>query len=311
MAKTPLTPATPKQLRFDLGIRIERDVEGIEMGILDNGMPYLTQRGLSTICGAARSTIQEISKEWEDTFWDDVQPRGRNRVFREYLESNGYDEARLYIEILKDGTPHYAYPELVCMAFIEFFAFDSQRPNDTALLNFRKLARYGLQNFIYDALHYTPIDKWTYFNDRVSLLKGSAPEGYFILFKETTGLVVDLISAGLPVNDKTIPDISIGLHWGKRWTDHSLESRFGERIRFDHDYPMYYPQAASNPQRPWAYPDESLPDFRKWFRRDYLRTKFPKYILTKANLLSGGRDEAEQISALYEQPLLRGDTQAE
>lgn len=304
MAKTPLTPATPKQLRLDLGIRVERDVGGIEMGILDNGMPYLTQRGLSTISGAARSTIQEITKEWEDSFAENVQPKGRIRAFRDYLSAAGYDEARLYIEILKDGSPHYAYPELVSMAFIEFFAFDSQRPNPTALANYRRLARYGLQKFIYDALKYVPVDRWTYFSDRVSLLKDGAPEGYFILFKETTGLVVDLITAGLPVNDKTIPDISVGSHWGRRWSDHAFDNKFGQRIKFEHDYPSYYPQSASNPQKPWAYPDSALPEFRRWFRRDYLRTKFPTYILSKANILTGGRDTAEQIASIFEAPLI-------
>lgn len=114
---------------------------------------------------------------------------------------------------MKDGSPHYAYPDVVCMTFIEFFAFEAQRQNETALRNYRQLARYGLQKFIYDALQYVPIDRWTYFNDRVSILKDAAPEGYFICFKETTGLVVDLITAGLPVNDKKrlYPTLASGL----------------------------------------------------------------------------------------------------
>ncbi|WP_140813037.1 hypothetical protein [Mesorhizobium sp. B3-2-1] len=67
MATSPRLPATPKQLPLDLGIEVEKDVNGIEMGVLENGMAYLTQRGLSAICGAARSTIQEITKELEKT----------------------------------------------------------------------------------------------------------------------------------------------------------------------------------------------------------------------------------------------------
>lgn len=298
----PKTPATPKQLRLDLGIQVEQDIGGIEMGILDNGMPYLTQRGLSSICGAARSTIQEITTEWSDSQGDDIQPKGRMRFFQEYLKQSGYNEQNLYLEILKNGSPHYAYPEVVCMAFIEFFAFEAQRVNDTAINNYRRLARYGLQKFIYDSLHYVPIDRWTYFNDRVSILKDSAPDGYFILFKETTGLVVDLINSGLPVSDKTIPDISVGSHWGRHWANSDFDKRFGARIKFEHDYPLYYPQASSNPQKPWAYPDAALPEFRHWFRHVYLRTKFPNYILSKANILPGGVSVAEQIAAIYEAP---------
>ncbi|RVD62434.1 hypothetical protein EN751_41895, partial [Mesorhizobium sp. M4A.F.Ca.ET.029.04.2.1] len=109
-------------------------MNGIEMGVLENGMAYLTQRGLSAICGAARSTIQEITKEWEDNFGLDLQ-RGRSLYFSEYLRQAGYDEPTLYMEIQHNGTTHYAYPEVVCMAFIEFFAFEAQRTNDTALLN--------------------------------------------------------------------------------------------------------------------------------------------------------------------------------
>lgn len=216
IAKSPRLPATPRQLRLDLGIEVERDVNGIEMGVLENGMTYLTQRGLSAICGAARSTIQEISKEWEDNFGLDLQ-RGRSLYFSDYLRQAGYDDPTLYMEIEHNGTTHYAYPEVVCMAFIEFFAFEAQRTNDTAQRNFRKLARYGLNQFIYDALGYKPTDKWVYFNDRVIILQDSSPDGYFIVFKETTGMVVDLIRAGLPVNDKTIPDISVGKCWSKHW----------------------------------------------------------------------------------------------
>lgn len=297
-------PATPRQLPLDLGIEVEKRVDGIEMGILQNGISYLTQRGLAQMSGAARATIQEITQEWEDSLGEPIPPRGRMAFFKEYLFKQGYDDPRLFIEISKNGSPHYAYPEIVCMAFIEYFAFEAQRTNDTAASNFRKLARFGLQQFIYRALDYTPEDKWRYFNDRVSLLKGSAPDGYFILFSETTGLAVDLINADLTVNEKTLPDISVGIQWAKFWTEQGLDAQFGPRIKYEHNYPDYYPQSASNPQPAWAYPDEALPAFRRWFRHIYLPTKFPKYILSKANLLRGGKEEAAQIAALFDQKRL-------
>ncbi len=299
-------PATQKQLKFDLGVEIERDIDGIEMGVLENGMPYLTQRGLAAITGAARSTIQEISKEWEENYGFEYESKARSRYFSTYLREGSFDAPTLYMEVERNGTAHYAYPELVCMAFIEFFAFEAQRTNDTALKNFRRLARYGLNNFIYDALGYRPSDKWQYFNDRVSILQDASPIGHFILFKETTGMVVDLIRAGLPVSDKTIPDISVGSHWGRYWSDADLSSKYGERIRFEHNYPSYYPQSLSNPQTPWAYPDEALPEFRRWFRAVYLPTKYPEYILKKANVLAGGRTQAELIAGLYEPKKIGG-----
>lgn len=292
-------PATQPQMRLDLGVEVERDIDGIEMGVLENGMAYLTQRGLAGITGAARSTIQEISKEWEDNYSSGFEPRGRAQYFANYMREANYDSPTLFMEVEMNGTAHYAYPEIVCMAFIEFFAFEAQRTNPTAMTNFRKLARYGLNNFIYDALGYRPTDKWKYFNDRVSLVQDASPDGHFILFKETTGMIVDLIRGGLPVSDKTIPDISVGSHWGRYWTDNGLEARFGGRIKFEHNYPSYYPQSMSNPQTPWAYPDEALAEFRRWFRTVYLPTKYPPYILSKAKTLSGGNAQAEALANLY------------
>ncbi|MEF0939649.1 hypothetical protein [Rhizobium sp. BR 362] len=292
-------PAPQKQLQLDLGVEIENNVNGIEMGVLENGMAYLTQVGLAAICGAARSTVHEISKEWEDNFGTGMEPPGRARWFSNYLREAGYESPTLYMEIQKNGSPHYAYSDLVCMAFIEYYAFEAQRKNETALANYRRLARYGLNKFIYDALGYKPIDKWKYFNDRVSLLNDAAPDAHFIVFNETNGMIVDLINAGLPISDKTIPDGSVGGIWGRHWTENDLSETFGERIPYNHYYPSYYPQAKSNPQQAWAYPEECLVEFRRWFRNVYLPTKYPEYILRKAKLLSGGKDQAKQIAQLY------------
>lgn len=58
------TPA-PLQLPLDLGIEVERTIGGVEMGVLQNGIPYLTQTGLAEVAGVARSTVFEVTQEWE------------------------------------------------------------------------------------------------------------------------------------------------------------------------------------------------------------------------------------------------------
>jgi hypothetical protein len=300
----PSKVATLKQMPLDLGIEIQRDVNGIEMGVLENGIPYLTQRGLSGITGIARFAIQGITKEWEDHWNDEVLGKDRISFFKEYLNSKGFNESKLHLESVQSGVTHYAYPDIVCMAFLEYYAFESKADSSIALENYRRFAAYGLRTFIYDALQYVPGDKWKYYNDRVSLLKDSSPIGYFTIFKETTGLIVDLISADLTVNDKTLPDISVGQAWAAHWKENNLESSFGARIPYEHNYPDYYPQALSNPQKPNAYPDAALPVFRQWFRQSYLPTKFPQYILKKANLLPGGTSEAAKIGAMYQPKIL-------
>jgi hypothetical protein len=296
--------ATLKQVPLDLGIEVQRDVNGIEMGVLENGIPYLTQRGLSDITGIARNAIQGLTKEWEEHFGDEIFGKDRISFFKDYLFKNGYREPRLYIETIQHGKIHFAYPDVVCMAFLEYYAFESKADSTTALENYRKFAAFGLRRFIYEALDYTPGDKWKYHHDRVSLLKDSAPSGHFTIFQEITGMVVDLISADLTVNHKTVPDISVGIAWAKHWTENNLEAQFGKRILYEHNYPNYYPQSLSNPQKPNAYPDAALPEFRRWFKQVYLLTKFPAYILTKAKLLPGGKDEALQIGGMYQSKAL-------
>ena len=160
--------------------------------------------------GGASSTIQELTQEWQEAQKSGVFSSKRILWFRDYLVAKGYDEAQLFFEIRKDGSPHYAYPDVVCMAVIEYFAFEAQRTNAKALANFRNLARFGLQKFIYEALGYSPPGKWKYHHDRISILQGATPDAHFIIFNEVSGMIVDLINADLTVSDKTIPDISVG-----------------------------------------------------------------------------------------------------
>lgn len=227
--KTTLQVAVTKQVPLDLGIEVQKDINGVEMGVLGNGVPFLTQRGLSTVAGVNRSVIQAITKEWGDRYDDDVIGKDRCSFFKQYLFSNGFRESSLHLQTVQNGVIHYAYPDIVCMAFLEYYAFESKSDNTTALQNYRKFATYGLVKFIYESIQYTPGDKWKYHHDRVSLLKDSAPDGYFTIFHESTGLIVDLIAADLPVNHHTISDISVGSHWATYWKENNLEAEFGPK----------------------------------------------------------------------------------
>lgn len=291
--------AVAPQIPLDLAIEVQKDINGVEMGVLGNGIPFLTQRGLAAVVGVHRSVIQSITKEWEERYADGVIGKDRASFFKQYLFSNGFKEPALHLQTIQNGVTHYAYPDVVCMAFLEYYAFESKTDSSTAIQNYRKFATYGLGKFIYETLQYTPGDKWKYHHDRISLLKDSAPDGYFTIFQESTGLIVDLIAAGLTVNHHTISDISVGSHWAAYWKEHNLAEEFGQRILYEHNYPAYYPQALSNPQKPNAYPDAALPVFRKWFKQVYLPTKFPAYVLTKAKILPGGKVEALKIGEMY------------
>lgn len=306
MGKEMPRQVTPPMV-LDLGVKSEGVFHDIEMGVLENGVPYLTQKGLAKLCGVSRASISSLASEWDECFQQGVFPYGRMEFLSSYLQRVGYIESSLFISFKKNGAIHHAFPDIVCMAVLEFYAFESQNTsNTTAQQYYRELARVGLRDYIYNALRYQPEDPWRHYHDRVSIIQntGSVPDGYFIVFNEIAGLMVDLITAGLAVNMYTVPDISVGSCWGKHWSSQELSESFGDRVQCSHHYPDGFNQAKSNPQMINAYPNASLPEFRRWFRHEYLRTKFPNYILGKAGMLQGGKADALRIADNFRNPQL-------
>jgi hypothetical protein len=107
------------------------------------------------------------------------------------------------------------------------------------------------------------------------LFSTRVPHGYFSIFKELSDIIVTPIRQGANIDDKFIPDISVGQHWANHWRDAGLEMIHGERIQYEHNYPSYFPQSASNPQPAYCYPDSCLGEFRRWMRNVYLQDKMP------------------------------------
>lgn len=123
-----------------------------------------------------------------------------------------------------------------------------------------------------------PADRiWVQFEDRVSLVYDSVPLGYFCVFREIADLFASMISNGADFGTRIILDISVGGCWGPHWTKAGLEKTFGPRMKFDHHYPSYFPQAWLNPQEAWCYPEDALPTFKRWLRDVYVPHKMPAY----------------------------------
>ena len=173
---------------------------------------------------------------------------------------------------------------MVCLAILEYYAWDAQQGNrDQARKNYRVLAGKALHDFIYTQVGYDPRhqipEHWRVFHDRVSLTNNSVPVGYFCIFKEIADMVVHLGQNGVHIDSTFVPDISVGSIWGRHWIDKELDNSYGARIKFEHNYPLYFPQAKSNPQQPWCYPEMALGEFRRWLREDYIaHGKFANYV---------------------------------
>ena len=253
------------------------------MGVLSDGTPFLTQRGLARLCGVQNAHIGTISTDW-------LEPAQKPRIsaIKDLLLKHGVRVARPHIAC-KDGQKTlFAYPDTVCIAVLEYYAFEAgDNCKEEARDNFRLLAGKALRDFIYTQVGYDPLNKipiaWQQFHDRVTAAYGSVPAGFFSVFKEAADLIVGTIRAGGDVGIHFVPDISIGQHWGRHWSDNDFDAVYGPRQKYPHSYPAYFPQALSNPQDAHCYPDAALPEFRRWMREVYMVGKLPPYLAAKVS----------------------------
>lgn len=256
------------------------EADGIQMGVLKDGTPFLTGRGLAILCGVNNKTILNWGEK-APKLGDDL----RMGKMADLLLGQGFEGEDFFSKINFQGQESNAYPDSVCMAFLEYYAFEAgARCTEQAKNNYRVLARKTLKDFIYVAVGYDPNnlipEAWKHFHDRLVL--NSVPLGYFSVFKETADMVVCAIQEGLVVDSHTVPDISVGKIWAKYWKDQNLAKTYGNRIKYPHKYPDYFPQAQANEAiKASLYPIEVLGLFRKWFQTKYLPEKFPNYLKEK------------------------------
>src|SRR4030081_549533 len=66
-AKTGPKEINPAQGSFDIYVDKQTEIQGIEMGVLSDGTPFLTQRGLARLCGVQNAHIGTISTKWNES----------------------------------------------------------------------------------------------------------------------------------------------------------------------------------------------------------------------------------------------------
>ena len=276
---------------------VAKVVDGIEMGVLDDGTPFLTGAGLAKACGVPKSVIYERAKDWKDGKRDGKLAR--------LLQDAGFDEPLMYTPI--DNGRVYAFTDSVCTLVIEYYALENNNPAARQL--YRVLARQGLRDFVYKATGFDPraviSDSWSDFHER--LLLSTFPSGYFSVFRELADFLLRAIQGGLLLDKKNVPDISVGRMWSSHWESHSLANAHGERIKHVHNYPDHYPQAKSNPQDIWVYPVEALGAFRRWLDETYIPESFPTYLNGKVKQRVIDRVKADMLLVAVTPALLESD----
>ncbi len=63
-----------EQLVIQATVAVSRELDGIEMGVLGDGTPYLSGRGVARVCGAAVSTIINQEDHWAGCKLDKMGP---------------------------------------------------------------------------------------------------------------------------------------------------------------------------------------------------------------------------------------------
>lgn len=268
------------------------------MGILDDGTPYLTMTALSKICGLDPSTMWAFTTNWNCT---DDKPR--TKFICDRLFAQGYDTSSLFSKINRQGQIVHAYPDYVCMAILEYYAFEAKRFDNTiARDNYRKLASYTLRRAIYESLGINSgsapaiAKSWQVYQERI-LLNDQIPVTHFSIFREMADVLVRLINSQFKLDPYSVPDISVGQHWGKYWQASNLEQKFGPRIKHPHYYPDSFPQSGAGAIPAWIYPVEALGVFRKWLMTTYVNDKLEPYLNKKVQ--QGALPEIEKEQILY------------
>jgi hypothetical protein len=273
-----------------------KTINGVEMGVLADGTAFLTGRSLARLCGVAISSVIEAKDRWN--------AGNRDSKLAKLLMESGFDEQQLAQPVklagVGVGAEALAYNETVVMAFLEHCAYELKRPE--AIQNHRLLSRAGFRLFVYNKVGYDPSGAvpglWREFHDRLNL--HAVPPGYFSVFREMSDFTLLGIQNGLKVDAANVPDISVGKAWGAYWTDNKLEDVHGARVKHDHNYPDYFPQAVSNPQDMWVYPNSALGVYRNWLQQEYVPKKFPAYVAYKVTKGALPASMAELLLAAVE-----------
>ncbi|WP_353614052.1 hypothetical protein [Mangrovibacter phragmitis] len=292
-----------QQINLELYPVKEADIDGIQMGVMNDGSPFLTLRGLARLCAVDHATLLRFTSNWAE---ERTKPRGL--IVDELLKKNGLNLQELYTKGIIQGTEANIFPDSVCMAILEYYAFEANHSGqDIAQDNFRKLAGSQLRRFIYLSVGIDPDNPQRgaleCFHERL-LMNDQVPFGYFSVFREMADLSLKMIKGNFDFGPAAIPDISVGTMWSKHWVSNNLDDKYGARTKHPHVYPDWFPQHKAGPVDAWIYPDDSLGEFRRWMQKDYIPNRFGNYLVKKSADGAIPRIDAVKIIEAVRKPQL-------
>lgn len=281
-------------------LRAQKTVNGVEMGVLSDGTAILSERGLARMCGVSQAVINEIGNQWND-----VPQKDRVAKIKALLAAQGYEAPTAFVPIMVNSTMQRCYPTEICLAVLGYYAvYAGANCQPVAMERFLRLGGSKLRELVYTEIGYGPgMDPrssegrnlqrlWERFDPAIDRI----PVGFWTVFYEAYRLIEKLVRSGVPIDEHTIPDISLGRRWSQYWEANHLERQYGERQQFPHYYPKSYAQAKSNPQEAWCYPEKALSEFVRWLRVEYIGNgQLATYLNGKVQKQQIGAGVAQQV----------------
>jgi hypothetical protein len=277
----------------------------IEVGILQDGTPFLSGRGLARACGISNSTL---------VGWGETTPQlgesHRAGKMANLLATYSYEGDRFFFKI-PDGSKFEgkanvsAYPYKVCMAFLDYYAFEANK--EEARNSLRILSEKQLPQFILAAVNGateataapikpTPrparVRESSPFETRP--LRDGIPIGYFTVAQLFSGELARSLQAALNLDSFTVSPSNIARAWNHYWDIQKLWEQHGERFLVPDRETDYFPQAKS-----YVYPLSALDEFKQWLNLEYIPDRFPSYLQRKIKqraFLAAYRNQLPQAS---------------
>jgi hypothetical protein len=265
----------------------ETEINGIEMGVLEDGTSYLTVRGLARACGITHPALVKAFTAWSEG--------KRTSKFAQAIVEK-FDGDSLVIPL---ASNKHAVTDAICILVLGYYA---EQQSVLAIRHLLAFAAKGLRRYIYEKTGYDPDrslpNGWQSLYDRLSQIR--LPSGHFCVVREMIDFLYKIVKAGLHVDKNTVPDISVGLLWAKHWIKCKLEEEHGKRIKEgEHWYPDTDPQSRMNPHLIWCYPNSALGIYRDWLEKVYIPTHFTNYLEDKVE-----KALAAQLLAAVVSPVL-------
>lgn len=255
----------------------------IEVGILRDGTPFLSGRGLARACGISNSTL---------VGWGEITPkvgdRHRAGKMANLLATYGYRGDRFFFKIpdgsIFEGKANVsAYPYQVCMAFLDYYAFEANK--EEARNSLRILSEKQLPQFILEAIDHPspeankPKSTRSYPRLKKTLplekrpLRNGVPISYFTVAQRMSDKT-ERSHQPDPMFDTTVQNIQRA--WNRYWDVHKLWEQYGDRFEFPSQEFSYFPQAKT-----YVYPNLALSAFQQWLNLKYIPERFPSYLQRK------------------------------